>query len=246
MNRMLGGAAAGLAAATLLLASPASADFFIKKAQPKAATPPTSPPRVRTPPRRPRPSEARIEEAVAAPAPVGIDPALMEQAVNEAQYSARLVRDPANKTAVLEVTGDGKSGGWSVNFKDCEQDNQCGAMEFYTLWRVSNEANVCTVWGNDVARDPTRNLGKPFCYVVRDRDKQLHLKLSSEQLPYLGLDKMAPDAAKERMRSMIGVWSTSLTQLPQAWEIAKSKCPKATDRCTNGAVVNIPPPGKSR
>lgn len=225
----------------LLSSAPASADFFIKKTPKPAATPAKAPqPRVVRQPRRTRPVENHVEEAVAAPVPMGIDPALMQQAVTEAQYSAKLVRDPAAKTAVIEVT-NGKSAGWSVNFKDCVEDNQCGSMEFYTLWRVANEANVCQVWGTDVAKDPTRNLGKPYCYVVRERDKQLHLKLSSEQMPYLGLDKMAPDQAKERMRGMIGVWSTALTQLPQAWEIAKSKCPKATDKCYNAAVVDIPP-----
>jgi hypothetical protein len=243
MNRILAGLAAGLAASALALPAPASADFFIKKTKPKASA---SQPQQRQPrnPRRVR-QEPRAEEVVAAPpTPIGIDPALMEQAVTEARYTAKLIRNPATKTALIEVT-NGKSG-WSVNFKDCAEENLCGAMEFYTLWRVSNEANVCTVWGNDVAKDPTRNLGKPFCYVVPNLNKQLHLKLSTEQAPYAGLVRLSPDLAKEQMRGMIATWSNAMAQLPQAWQIAVAKCPKVTDKCAMQAVVNIPDKPTSR
>lgn len=229
---MLAVLAAGMSVSALVLPSPVQADFFIKKAKPKASANPTTPRAVR-PPRRAKQTEARIEQAVT-PA-TGIDPALMQQTIIEAKYTANLVRDLEAKTAVLEVT-NGKSG-WSVNFKNCVEENHCGTMEFYTLWRVSNDANVCSVWGTDVAKDPSRTLGKPYCYTVPDLSRQLHLKLSSDQAPYAGLGGLAPEEAKERMRGMIGVWSTALDQLPQAWEIASAKCPRVSDKCPTGSAA---------
>lgn len=228
MNKMLASLAALSAASMLVLPSPATADFFIKKTKPKVSAP--TQPRPPRPPRRNRGTDPRNVPAIPdAPVSAGINPLLMQQAVTEAQYTAQLNRDPEAKTAVLQVT-NGKSG-WSVNFLNCMADDQCGTMEFYTLWRVSNEANVCNVWGSNIARDPSRNLGKPFCYVVPDLARQFHLKLSSDQAPYAGLGRLSADEAKTRMRGMIDLWSTSLDQLPQAWEIASSKCPKASDKC---------------
>lgn len=204
--------------------APAFADFSIQKAKPKAKSAPQRPARAR----RPRVTE---EEPAPPPAPAvtGIDPALMQQAVAEANYSAKLVRDPGGQTAVIEVT-DGKTG-WTVNFKNCVDDSHCGFMELYTLWPVSNEANVCTVWSLDVTKDPSRNLGKPYCYTVPQLTGQLHLKLSSDQGPYLGMDKLTPEQAKERMQGMIGVWQSYLPQLQEAWKIASTKCPRAAMKC---------------
>lgn len=240
MNRVLAAMAAGLAASALMLPSAAMADFFIKKNKPKATAPQTTQQRPARPPRRTKPSEVRQDDA---PPPVpfaGIDPLLMQQAVIEAKYSAQLDRDPTTKTAVLQVT-NGKSG-WSVNFKNCADNNKCGAMEFYTLWRVSNEANVCKVWGSDVARDPSRTLGQPFCYVVPDLARQFHLKLSTEQSPYSDLGRLSPEEAKQRMGAMIVTWSEALTQLPKAWEIASAKCPRATDTCGAGPAPQAKAP----
>lgn len=233
MNRVLAGMAAGLAVSALMLPSPAMADFFIKKNKPKATAPQTTQQRPTRAPRRTRPSEVRQDDA-APPVPLGggIDPLLMQQAVVEARYSAQLDRDPATKTAVLQVT-NGKSG-WSVNFKNCADGAKCGAMEFYTLWRVSNEANVCKVWSSDVARDPSHTLGQPFCYVVPDLARQFHLKLSTEQSPYADLGRLPPEEAKQRMGAMIVTWSSALNELPKAWEIASAKCPRATDNCGTG------------
>lgn len=225
MNRVLAGLAAGLSVSALVMPAPAMADFFIKKNKPKAATPNTTPRPVRTP-KRPK-AEPRIEE-VAVPAS-GIDPMLMQQAVVEAKYTAQLNRDLEAKTAVLQVT-NGKSG-WSVNFKNCAEENRCGTMEFYTLWRVSNEANVCSVWGTDVTRDPSRATGKPYCYVVPSLTRQMHLILSSDQGPYAGIGRLSPEEAKERMRGMIDVWSASLNDLPKAWDIAVTRCPRVSDKC---------------
>ena len=159
----------------------------------------------------------------------GIDPALMQETVTEANYKATLVRDAAARTAVLQVT-DGKTG-WSVNFSDCAEENHCRTMEFYTLWRTPNEANVCQVWGSDVTQDPNRTAGKPFCYTVPGLARQFHLKLSTDQAPYLGMDRLPVPEAKERMNGMISIWSQHLGMLPQAWKIARSKCPRATDKC---------------
>lgn len=239
MNRVLAGLAAGLSISALVLPAPVMADFFIKKTKPKATANPTAPPRPARPPRRPRaPSEPRIEPAIVS-ATTGIDPMLMQQTVTEAQYSANLLPDPETKTAVLEVT-NGKSG-WSVNFKNCVSETRCGTMEFYTLWRVSNDANVCTVWGNDVTKDPGRTQGKPYCYTVPDLIRQFHLVLSSDQVPYTGMGRLTPEEAKERMRGMIGVWSAALDQLPQAWDIATTKCPRPTDKCGRTASSAVTP-----
>jgi hypothetical protein len=238
MNRMLASLAAGISVSALMLPSPVLADFFIKKTKPKAAAP-QPPAQPQRPVRRTRPAEVRNTPSAPSIPTTGIDPALMQQTIVEAKYTANLTRNSAEKTAVLQVT-NGKSG-WSVNFKNCVADNRCGTMEFYTLWRVSNDANVCTVWGNDVMRDPGRRLGKPYCYTVPDLSRQFHLKLSTDQAPYAGMDRLSPEEAKERMRGMIGVWSSALTQLPQAWEIASTKCPRTTDTCGGP-----PPKGASR
>jgi hypothetical protein len=220
-----------LAAASLVsaLAAPSTAfaDFAISKPKPQQQAKPAHPPRNR-PVRRPRDDTAAIAETPPPPA-TGIDPALMQEAIVGAKYRVTLTRNEAAHTAVLQAT-DGKSG-WSVNFKNCVADNRCGSMEFYTLWRTPNEANVCTVWGRDITKDPTHGRGKPFCYTVPGLERQFHLKLSSDQPPYVGLDKMTPAEAKQRMESMIGVWADYLPRLQQAYAIASGKCPRASDKC---------------
>jgi hypothetical protein len=202
------------------------ADFAISKPKPKPSKP------AQKPKNKPnRPSRTDVVETPEAPPPIptGIDPALMQEVVTEAKYKATLTRDDQARTALIQAT-DGKSG-WSVNFTDCVEESRCGTMEFYILWKVTNEANVCKVWAADVAQDPTRTAGKPYCYTVPTLPKQFHLKLSSEQQPYNGLNKLEREQAKEQMQGMIGVWATALPKLSEAWKIASKKCPRATDRC---------------
>lgn len=228
---------AALVALSFLAITPANADFAISKPKAKAQQQPQARPAGqpaqpnRNRPRRPRASDesAGIAEP-AVPVPLtGIDPEAMQEAITAAKYQTTLARDPSAHTAVVQAT-DGKTG-WSVNFRDCVADNRCGSMEFYTLWRVANETNVCTVWGRDVTKDPTRGQGRPYCYTVPGLDRQLHLKLSTDQRPYTGMDKMLPAQVRERMDAMISVWAEYLPMLPQAWTIASSKCPRATDKC---------------
>ncbi len=225
MGRILTGLAASALTAAGLSASPANADFAISKPKEKAQKP--AQPRAKG--ARNARGDGRNSEAARPPADLGIDPALMRETIAEARYSATLTRDVEAKTALIQAT-DGKTG-WSVNFADCSDESHCGSLEFYTLWKVTNEANVCTAWRNDVTKDPTRGLGKPFCYTVPALPKQLHLKLSSEQGPYLGMAKLTPAQAKERMQGMIGVWAAHLPMLPQAWKVASSKCPRVSDKC---------------
>ncbi|MDE8653692.1 hypothetical protein [Novosphingobium album (ex Liu et al. 2023)] len=172
---------------------------------------------------------APAPEPEAPQAPSGIDPAVMKDAIAEAKYTVSLVQEPEAKKAALQVT-DGKIG-WSVNFSDCVDESHCGTMEFYTLWSVSNEANVCAAWVSDVTKDLNRTQGKPSCYTVASLPKQFHLRLSSNQVPYYGMDKLPPEEAKARMVEMINVWSAHLPMLQEAWKIARIKCPRATDSC---------------
>jgi hypothetical protein len=227
MGRILTGVAAIVSAQVLLSTSPALADFRISKPKPKAAVQVSPDPGHRARPvRRPRaPVETAATQELA-----GIDPALMKEAVVAANYGAKLVWNPEDRTAVVQAT-DNKSG-WSVNFSDCSGETRCQSMEFYTRWQVSNEANVCTIWSRDITKDPGRSLGKPFCYTVPRLDRQLHLKLSSDQAPYAGIERLSREQAKQRMETMIRVWSTYLPMLPQAWTVAQQKCPRVGDRCT--------------
>lgn len=226
MGRLLTRFAAIVSVSVLLSAAPALADFRIAKPKPKAP--------VQAAPEQPRNRPVRRPkapvEAVEARVPTGIDPAMMQEAVIAANYSAKLVLKPAERTAVIEAT-DNKIG-WSVNFSDCAEQTRCQSMEFYALWQVSNEANVCTVWSRDVTKDPTRTQGKPFCYTVPQLGRQLHLKLSSTQPPYAGIERLSPEEAKQTMTSMIRVWSAHLAMLPQAWTVAQQKCPRVGDRCS--------------
>lgn len=225
MNRVLGSSAAVLSLLVLALPAPALADFSIPSAKQKVTKPATQ-----RPVRRPARPRAAEPEAPTAPIITGIDPALMREVLYGAQYNVTLDRDPAARSAAIQVT-DGKTG-WRVSFSNCEEDSKCRTMEFYTLWSVQNEANVCTVWNNDVTKDPTHVLGKPYCYTVPNLPRQFHLKLSSDQAPYIGMNMLTPEAARERMNVMIGVWSTYLKHLSDAWAIASSKCPRPADKCT--------------
>jgi hypothetical protein len=226
MGRLFATVNAALLATALIAPAPVLAEFKLSKPQAQPQPRPAQPSRPR-PARRPRAEPTAAAEVI--PEPVtGIDPALMQEAVVDAKYRVTLERDVAAHTAVLHAT-DGKSG-WSVNFKDCVQENRCGSMEFYTLWRTPNEANVCTAWGRDITKDPTRNLGKPFCYTVPTLERQFHLKLSSEQAPYADIPRIPPPQAKERMQTMIGTWAEYLPKLQQAYVIATGKCPRG--RCS--------------
>jgi len=224
MNRVLSSSAAVLSLLALVASAPVLADFSIPSAKKQVTKPSTQRPVRR--PARPKHAEP---EAPAAPAVTGIDPALMREVLFGANYNVTLDRNPAARSAAIQVT-DGKTG-WRVTFGDCEEDSKCRTMEFYTLWGVANEANVCTVWNNDVTQDPTHVLGKPFCYTVPNLPRQFHLKLSSDQAPYIGMNRLPPEEARERMNVMIGVWSTYLKRLGEAWTIASAKCPRPTDKC---------------
>jgi hypothetical protein len=208
-------------------APPAVAGFTIAKPKAKKKANPAHPRRNRNEHHQ---HADEAQPAASEPqAAMGIDPDLMQKTIVEANYSATLTRDEQAHTAVIQAL-DGKTG-WSVNFSRCAEPNRCGVMEFYTLWRVPNEANVCMIWGSEITKDPTRTLGKPFCYTLPGRERQMHLKLTSRQPPYRGIEALAPAEAHDRMREMIGTWTRYLAMLPQAYTIASEKCPRAADRC---------------
>jgi len=217
---------AAVAVLALGMPAPVLADIRLQR---KVEQPPRKAPAPQRRVSRPRPVAPAAEEPPPPPAPVGIDPELMREAVVEANYKVTYRPNPAAATAVLGVT-DGKTG-WSVNFSGCTEANRCSTMEFYTLWNVTNEANVCSAWNHAVVRDPNRMEGRPYCYTVASLPRQFHLKLTSSQIPYAGIDRLPREEAKARMSHMIGVWTSHLPRLSEAWTIARSKCPKPADKC---------------
>ena len=227
MRSLLTKSALALGAAALLASSAAQADFTIAK--PKSA--PTAKPSKKLRPA----SRARVTARPTVPVAevaTGIDPTLMQEVIIQAGLTATTTFDAAARTALIQV---GKSKiGWSANFKDCTDEHHCRAMDIYTLWTVSNEMNVCTVWGLDVTKDPMRQKGTPYCYVMQAGDKHLHLKLSSDQQPYAGVDRMTRPQARDVLQHMVGVWTYHLELLPQAWKLAEQKCPKRNDNCAGG------------
>jgi hypothetical protein len=230
MNKVLASWTAVVSAMAMTMPEPAVA-ATIKLQRPRAEA--KKPTRAPAPPRSPRRRQPNSESVVVAPPapppPVGIDPALIRETVAEAKYTATLTQDAATKSAVIHVT-DGKSGR-SLNFNGCTDESHCREMEFYTLWSTPNEANVCSVWGSDITRDPTRMQGKPYCYTLSNLPRQLHLRLSSDQIPYRGMETLDRAAMKTRTVEMIGVWAAYLSRLQEAWKIARTKCPRASDRC---------------
>jgi hypothetical protein len=219
-----------LGVAALLASSAAHADFTIAKPKPVPTAKPSEN-------RRP----AARKRVAATPKPLvpevltGIDPQLMQEVIVQAGMSAKTTFDTAARTALIQI-GNAKIG-WSANFKDCADEHHCRAMDIYTLWNVPNEVNVCTVWGQDVTKDPLRKAGTPYCYTVQPGDKHLHLKLSSEQYPYAGVERMARAQARDVLQHMVGVWTYHLELLPQAWKLAEQKCPKRTDNCAGGIRI---------
>ncbi|MEP7222689.1 MAG: hypothetical protein ABI673_08495 [Novosphingobium sp.] len=231
MRSLLTRTACALGAAVLLASAPAHADFTIAKPKPGATT---KPPETRR--HAPRPRSASSPKVNVPTMPTGIDPALMVEVITQTGSTAKSSYDPATRTALIQATS--KNIGWSTNFKDCTDANHCRVAELYTLWTVSNETNVCTVWGLEITKDPGRHKGLPYCYTLQPPgDRHLHLKLSSEQQPYTGVERMARPQARDVLLHMVGVWNYHLEMLLQAWKLAEQKCPKRNDNCVGGIRI---------
>ncbi|MEP6867510.1 MAG: hypothetical protein ABJA20_03255 [Novosphingobium sp.] len=213
-------------AAVLLVSTSAHADFTIAKPKPGVTAKP-----VETKRHAPRARRAGVATPVVSAAVTGIDPALMQEVIVQSGFTAKSSYDGAARTALIQAASN--KIGWSANFKNCTDANHCGAMELYTLWTVSNEVNVCTIWGLEITKDPSRKNGLPYCYTVQPGDRHLHLKLSSEQNPYAGVERMARPQARDVLLHMVGVWTYHLELLPQAWKLADQKCPKKSDNCVS-------------
>ena len=169
------------------------------------------------------------------PLPTGIDPAFVNQTLVDAGQTTRLITgsDPSKP----QIAGTSGNSAWMISFSDCGQDQRCGQMEFYTLWRVSNEFNVCSAWKLAVTNDPFGSAGKPTCYTLPTAGKQLHLTMSTTQPPYTGLSMLNGDRAKARILSMLGVWTEFVGKLPEAYEYARRHCPRKNTKCEAEVTV---------
>ncbi len=231
-----------IVAATLVLPSAASADFSVSKPKPNAtqAPAPRPPQRTRTV-RTPPPVVARPQ---APPTPTGIDPAFVNETLQAAGYKTNFTNNPAPGTTTIE-SSSGKSS-WIVSFKECGSTQRCNQMEFYTLWRVTNEANVCYGWMHAVTNDPAGTDGKPTCYTLSNAGNQLHLTLSTNQPPYSGLNLLSGDRAKTRILGMLNVWTSFVGRLPEAYEYMRTYCPRKTIRCEANTPAQSRPSSRRR
>jgi hypothetical protein len=236
-----------IAAAALILPSAASADFSVSKQKPKprAAQAPTT----TTTPTAPRtqqrartmrtPPPVVVVRPTEPPPPTGIDPAFVNETLQSAGYTTNFKNPSAPGSPTIETSSDKSS--WLIAFKECGTNQRCNQMEFYTLWRVSNEANVCYGWTHAVTNDPAGSQGKPTCYTLPNAGNQLHLTLSTNQPPYSGLNLLSSERAKTRILAMLSVWTSFVGRLPEAYEYAQTYCPRKTSVCSASA----PAPGKS-
>jgi hypothetical protein len=228
-----------IAAAALVLPTVASADFSVSKPKSRATqAPATPPPGHRTQPkarpvRTPPPVVVRPQ---APPPPTGIDPAFVNETLQNAGYKTNLTSNPSPGLTTIESSSGNSA--WMVSFKECGVDQRCGEMEFYTLWRVSNEANVCFGWMNEVTNDPYGTDGKPTCYTLPNAGNQLHLTLSTKQAPYANTAQLSGERAKSRILAMLGVWTAHIVRLPEAYNYAKMHCPRKSSPCV--AVAPVP------
>lgn len=224
-----------IVAAALVLPTAGSADFSVSKPKPPAAHPTTTtPPAPRTPtrPRPARPARPAVPIVVRPPeppAPTGIDPAFVNETLQAAGYKTTFTSKPAPGNTQIESTSGNSN--WLISFKQCSENQRCGEMQFYTLWRVSNEANVCFGWHHSITNDPFGVEGKPTCFTLPTAGNQFHLILSTAQAPYASIGQLTGDRAKSRILAMLDVWNAYIVRLPEAYEYARMHCPRKNTPC---------------
>ncbi len=226
-----------IVAAALILPTTASTEIRISKPKPtpratQAAPAPQPTARARA---RPRPAPAPSPRPTTPPQPTGIDPALVNETLVEAGYTTEFANSPSPAGPSISTTTGNSA--WRIAFKDCGPTQRCGQMEFYTLWRVSNEANVCYAWMNAITQDPTGTDGKPTCYTLPNAGNQLHLTMSTSQIPYIGIAQLSGDRAKSKILGMLNVWSSHVVRLPEAYAYARTYCPRKSRKCDANPVA---------
>ncbi len=220
----------GFLAAFALLAAPAAADFTISK--PTAAKPAKRP---TEPAPAPAPRRPRVERTQAAPPPrpapppPGFDPALLQEAILAAGYTSSSMTVAADGGPKIDVKS-GKSG-WTAEFSDCANANRCKSVNFFFVWEIANDANICAVWGHYITQDEDGAKGLPMCTVVPPSGKMLRLSLSSTQLPYAGIDRAPADEKRSILANMVKTWASYSGRLTEARDIANKKCPRGRPGC---------------
>jgi hypothetical protein len=216
-----------ITAAALLCHAPAGADFAVSK--PKASAPAKPPkPAPKTKPVPKAKTTKVIVKPKADPRLAGIDPEMVREAIVAAGYKADFFNNSTDGTQRIDASSS--EGSWAVSPKECTELNRCRLVEYGLSWPVSNAANICNSWKYYIIQDQTGTTGLPTCYAMPS-GKEFRLTLTSDQGPYVGLNKASKAEARQQLISMTKLWASYVSRLGEARDIATKKCPKKKNKC---------------
>jgi hypothetical protein len=132
---------------------------------------------------------------------------------------------------VRQIAAETNNRTWIARLSSCTSTDRCRLLTFSHLWEVSNRTNVCNSWKYYIVRDLDGTRGMPTCAPMTSIEKQLQFWLTSDQVPYSGVERVSAQEAQSRMQTMVNIWTGYLRRLPEARDVAREKCPKKNDKC---------------